>query len=686
MQPLLRQVVRAGKAFRWGPLAGLLASSALCAFSCARRSVDVSSTDADLSPPSDPIAALRPIEEQIRTGFDFEKPPSSETGLGADPWAIRRAPGGWVSILRGRSAVVLLNDDLRETARLPTPRSPTGLANVSSSEIIVASELSPFLARYEIQDGKLVARGETRIADVFGLRDVVVSPGGKIWVSDTRGHVLQVDTDHASSRVVSRLRVGGGPIFLFATARHIIVNAVTEHEITVIETDSAGSQAARAPIRIRHDGPLWCLDAKETPTGLLLALGGVEDRPLDRTGGFFGWIDSYVYAYRIDAKSASRVATVNVSEHGVITPKSLLIEAASGDHVELFVTGYGSASAVRLTLNAGRLSNAESLPLVPGVRALAREGARTVMANPLLDAWVSLREREVSIVNVEGNPPRDPRSRLGEALFFTSLMAPRNAATGAHSRFTCETCHFEGYVDGRTHHTGRGEIRATTKPLVGLIGNRPYFSRALDPDLATIAHAEFRVAGAGNPTDPYFEISTTEAPWLLYLGLRETFSPLALRGALMRFLADFSHRPNAAALGRASFSGTEREGARIFRDRCEHCHSARLSADDPSSRIPFERWESLIFSEAAPIVWGSAGYQQTGITPYVHESGARTPSLRRLDRKVPYFTNGSAREIDDVLHRIRFVDNTMFHALDGDRGEHIDEASQRALLAFLELL
>ncbi len=93
---------------------------------------------------------------------------------------------------------------------------------------------------------------------------------------------------------------------------------------------------------------------------------------------------------------------------------------------------------------------------------------------------------------------------LGEALFFTTLMGPWNKSDGPLSRFTCETCHFEGYVDGRTHHTGRGDVHAVTKPLLGLFNNRPHFSRALDPDLVSVAFNEFRVAGAKSGRDPWY--------------------------------------------------------------------------------------------------------------------------------------------------------------------------------------
>jgi hypothetical protein len=72
----------------------------------------------------------------------------------------------------------------------------------------------------------------------------------------------------------------------------------------------------------------------------------------------------------------------------------------------------------------------------------------------------------------------------------------------------------------------------------------------------------------------------------------------------------------------------------------------------------------------------------------VHPDGPRVPSLRRLYRKRPYFTNGSAPDLATLLERARFDDRRFFHdlapndpalrALSGDE--------RRALLAFLEVL
>jgi hypothetical protein len=485
--------------------------------------------------------------------------------------------------------------------------------------------------------------------------------------------------------------VGHGAVQVIATSRHVVVNATLDHTLLVLATDAQGVPLAHEPARITHDGPMWGFDARETSDGLVVAAGGVEDHPLDRKGGFFGYIDSFLFAYRVHDAGIERIASINVSEHGVITPKAIAIESAEGARVELLVTAYGSASGASVTLDGAAPPSIAPVALVPGIRALDRSAKTTVMADPLLDAWVSSGEHGVRVVPVPAlpnEPTRSAASRLGEALFFTSLMAPKNTSAGALSRFTCETCHFEGYVDGRTHHTGREDVHATTKPLVGLVGNRPYFSRALDPDLSTVSHAEFRVAGAGSETDPFFAVEPRDHAWLEHVGVHARVEPLDLRRALVRFLVDFSHRPSSAVVAHVgrTFDAQERAGSVLFRDRCEGCHAARLSADDAASHVPFDRWEALVLDEPAPIVWGSAGYQKTGIVPYVHDDGARTPSLRRLYKKYPYFTNGSAKSLDDVLDRVRFSGASTLHAGTAAGATALDEAEKRALRSFLELL
>ena len=108
--------------------------------------------------------------------------------------------------------------------------------------------------------------------------------------------------------------------------------------------------------------------------------------------------------------------------------------------------------------------------------------------------------------------------------------------------------------------------------------------------------------------------------------------------------------------------------------------------DDPATRVPFDRWESLVMSPQGPIVWSDGDYSKTGVEPYVHDAGTRMPSLRRLYKKWPYFTNGSAKSLGDVLARARFRGNDFWHDGAPEGAEGIGEEERKALLAWLDLL
>jgi cytochrome c peroxidase len=77
---------------------------------------------------------------------------------------------------------------------------------------------------------------------------------------------------------------------------------------------------------------------------------------------------------------------------------------------------------------------------------------------------------------------------------------------------------------------------------------------------------------------------------------------------------------------------------------------------------------------------------RTGVVPYVHDEGARTPSLRRLHRKRPYLTNGSAPTLDDVLRAVRVAPAGMSHGGSPAGGVPLREDERAALRAFLDLL
>jgi len=86
------------------------------------------------------------------------------------------------------------------------------------------------------------------------------------------------------------------------------------------------------------------------------------------------------------------------------------------------------------------------------------------------------------------------------------------------------------------------------------------------------------------------------------------------------------------------------------------------------------------------IVWAKADYEKTGVVPYVNEKGARVVSLRRLYKKHPYFTNGSAPDLVNVVDRAQFAGDRFVHEGTLAQGSALTDDEKRSLLAFLDLL
>ncbi|MEZ4442466.1 MAG: c-type cytochrome [Polyangiaceae bacterium] len=628
----------------------------------------------------DPVAeglrALRAFEAEARAAARFDVQPTADRVLGDDPYRVAALPGGgFVGTLRGASRLVVLDARGEPQQELATPEGPTGLS-VVGDRVWVSGSLGRRLARYRVVEGHLEPDGDFPAPGV-APRDLAASEAG-IYVIDERApslHYATLDEAGEPGRFETQPACAGAigiDVVEPGGAATLLLRCLVDHAVLLRPLEE-GIPRPERDRRIVHDGPIWSASL----SGDHLVLGGVEDHPLDRREGFFGHIDSFLFAYDLTQSPPRRVASLNLSERGVITPKALAPAPDGG----LFVTGYGGERALSVALAGDHFEVTASFALPPGTHEIAVGEEQLIASNPLLDRWqIGWGDaRDVT-------PPDDPEARLGEILLFTGLMAPFNGSEGAHSRFACETCHFEGGIDGRRHHTGRGEIHATTQPLFGLFNNRPHFSRALDQDLSKVAHAEFRVAGAGSGHHPWFVLETGERPWLRDVVGRDRVEPLELRRAVMRFLMRFAYRPNPRVLGRSHFDPKEARGAEVFAARCEHCHAARLSTDDPTSAVPRADWERLVLSPSGPIVWAKEGYHATGIEPRVHPEGARAPSLRRIEGRGPHFTDGSASRLENVLAAFVVDAGGGKHRAPEGQGTPLSEEEREALSAFLRLL
>jgi hypothetical protein len=628
--------------------------------------------------------ALRQHEAALRHRLEPAEQPVWLDVSGADPYRLvaRESGPGFVGILRGAKALVTLDAELAELARLNLPESPTALC-VSNDTAWVASRYSPELTRIDLAQPPRMTTSQR--LDVTAVADLACGDSGPLHVLSADGSALL--TLDARGQVLDRRPGLPGGLRLVRRGSYLLGVSLFERSVVLLELDARGIPR-RELGRIAHDGPIWAVDALQRNAELLIAVAGVEDKPLVRAHGEFENIDSFVWLYRLGSQ-LERIAELDVSDQGLIVPKAVGL-SAQPEGVTMTVLAAGSGQLLRATWEHD-LQSAPALttqPVPPGVSDAVIRSRDIAYASPLLDAWVRVDALGPHLQRVDPHTRPQPQARLGEALFFTELMAPDATSAGTHSRFSCETCHFEGGVDGRVHYTGRADVSVVTKPLFGLANNRPHFSRAMDPDLSSVCHNEFRVAGAGTPRDPWFTLTTARFPWLHELGIDAgELAPLELRAALLRFLYEFSHAPNPHAQGHRRFSALELEGAEQFRRHCSDCHAARLISDDASSAVAFEDWERLVLRRNGPIVWARGDYEKTGIVPYVHDRGTRITSLRRLLLKPRYFTNGSAADLAQVLARFRVGPVGTLHDAQGARDStQLPEPVQRALLAFLKLL
>ncbi len=645
--------------------------STLCVLSCEAAAPSTQApplpTPADAVDAAPHVQALDQLREEERALRG--RPPARWTDAsGPDPMAIRRVEGRTVGLLRNPGALVVLDDAGAERSRTPAPADATGWS-WRGTQVDVVGEGEGVVRTYS-----LGPEGFTQIAvsevDAAGLRAIAHGPDGVRFLADRhRGRILALGAD-GLTRTIDACP---GALDVQVHGAWLLANCLLAHEVRAYPLTSRGPDVD-AVVTVRHDGPVWAMDARVAGPGLDLALGGVEDHPLERRDGTFGYIDSFVYFVDVTPADATRRSAVNVSALGVVTPKA--VAWADGT---LWVSGAGSDTLVALDGTQGAVLERHAVPA--GLTALEISQGQVLAANPLLDAWVRVEPDGVVFWSIPGSD-RDEMVRVGEALVTTTLLAPQGRTEGRASRFTCETCHFEGTVDGRVHYTGRADVHAATKTLRGLVGNHPHFSRALDRSTTDMIHNEFRVANGGTPQDPWFDIVVADVPWLHHLTASRELTAEQLRRAVLTFLAAYTHPVNPATIGRAQFTELERRGASRFETLCASCHQPRRVADDPQSVVPYTAWEAHVFGPG-DLLWASEQRLKTGVEPLVHEEGARVPSLRSLWTKRPYFTNGSAQSMRGVLQGIRIGTDAVHGA---GAGMPLNADDEAALGAFLDLL
>jgi cytochrome c peroxidase len=162
-----------------------------------------------------------------------------------------------------------------------------------------------------------------------------------------------------------------------------------------------------------------------------------------------------------------------------------------------------------------------------------------------------------------------------------------------------------------------------------------------------------------------------------------TLSPDEVRAALVAYMVRIPPEPSPFVTPRRrSFDRTQRAGLTLFRERCAGCH--QLVGDSAQhDRVPARDLERRLL--AGEVALTDARLHNVG-TPILGDGGNNPPSLRGVWEAAPYFSDGSARTLEDVLRRTD-PDEPAVHSPENATRPPAFTASERAaLLAFLRAL
>jgi mono/diheme cytochrome c family protein len=598
----------------------------------------------------------------------------------------------------------------RVEARVSVCRFPDAVVALPAGGALVACRFEPGLRRVA-RDGA----GRWRVTRVeagptSGVRGLALSPDGALAyvASPATGGVDVVSLADPRAGVVQRVPTGLSPRALRVVPASalpgsrsalLLVSSFLDRRVTVHEIAVDGRLGA--PVQtIATEAPVLDLDVGGTPPALLLFTH--EDRELSRAHLSVEGLDSGVLRLPARAPDASgprfidagpgRRAFTNLSERApepVVEPVAVASSPATG---ALAVVGAGTDDLLLLPPGARDLAAGTTLAVgTSPVAVAALPGRGWVTADRLSDTLTFVdagadQPRVVATLSV-GEPARSSPAELGEVLFYGRVLTPHNIADGPLSLYTCAACHDDGHVDGRRHPSKRNRFYSMTKTCRGIGTTAPYLSLG-EPDTID-AFADNIVAthaqGAEGGPEDYDRYPVTlrlRAPagdaWRSV-----TLSPDEVRAALAAYMARIPPEPSPfVAPGRRVLTAEERRGLALFRDGCAGCH--QLVGDTArGDLVPAPELERRLL--AGRVALASPRLYDVG-TPVLGKTGNNPPSLRGVWEAAPYFSDGSARSLEEVLRRTNPAAERVHAPANAERPPAWSREGRAALLAFLRAL
>jgi mono/diheme cytochrome c family protein len=591
-----------------------------------------------------------------------------------------------VDIASGRAQVLF---------ELPTCAFPDALAALPTGGVVVACRSDPGL-RVLSRAAPSAARNprfDERIVDAgpeHGHQGIVLHPGGRfVYVaSPPRGGVKIVDLGLGDAAAVPprfvptglsprTLRLVAPDPTIGGSQPLLLVSNLIGHTVTVHEVHGDGGLSAARQTIVTEAPVLDLLALPSTGTlagdtsddlrGALL-LATHEDRVLSRAHLAVEGLDSVVLVLPrtaapgqgpafVDAGPGQR-RSFNLTERQHEPLVGLDALAFDPSTARLAVVGAGSDNVL---VGAPRVDTllstlAATVGAHPSAVAFLPDG-RAVTADRLSDTLSFLQAGapgpavpgKVQTVTVGRSERRTPADR-GEVLFYSRALTPNNVAVGPLSLYTCAGCHVDGHIDGRRHPSKRNRFFSMTKTCRGLIGTEPFLSIGKPDTFEAFAdnivatHAQGALEAPG--TFDRYPVSLRMRQGNTWATV--TLSPEETRVALAAYMARIPvERSPFVAPDRRALTAAERRGLATFREDCAGCHRLSRSA---SGRRAIGRGDIETLLLAGQVALTSARLYDVG-TPVLGEGGNNPPSLRGVWAAAPYFSDGSAPTLDDVLKR-----------------------------------
>jgi DNA-binding beta-propeller fold protein YncE/mono/diheme cytochrome c family protein len=560
----------------------------------------------------------------------------------------------------------------RVERKIPVCRFPEALAALPAGRVLVSCRFDPDLQIIDA-DG---SRERIAAGPEHGHRGLAVDPSARFAVvaSPALGGVKLIDLQQRS--VVQTVATGDSPRAVRFEGELLLVSNFISHTVTVHRlangrlTQPLQSLKTAAGVRdlIVAGGKLWLLTH--------------EDRAVDRSKGSVEGLDSVllVHARGKDTPFATERESLNLTERAGEPIVKLDAVAFDAKTNTLAVAGSASDNVLLIPVGAPEKARAVSVGTAPAALAFLSDG-RVAVADRLSDT-LSFVGKTVETVAV-GKPERTSPAALGELLFYGRALVPNNVATGGKSIYACSACHEEGHVDGRLHPAKKNRFFSMTKSCRGIGTTSPYLSLGNLATLPVFADNIVSTHAQGADVDPdtfdkYPVVLRTRAQdkWL-----ETTLTSSDVRTALTAYMAVIPPEPSPhVAPGATTLSAEARRGESLFLKSCARCHLP--VGNTALKNRPADLEASVLRGE---VTFAGKALNDVG-TPVLGEGGNNPPSLRGVWEAGPWFNDGSATTLEQVLERTNPRTKKVHAPLASGTSPKMNAADREDLAAFLRSL